>query len=663
MKRFLFFTLFLCVSTLSFPQEKRDWESYLINYGEMSDIESSSWESSFDLLYNLEDNPININTATREDLEQLPFLTPQNIEDISEYVYLHGPIRSMGELALIKSIDYNQRQLLNVFAYAGEPRKPGYPKLENIMKYGKSNLMATGKIPFYMRNGDKNGYMGYQYKHSIMYDFTYGDYIRAGFLGSQDAGEPFFAEVNSTGYDFYSFYLVLKKLGRIKTLALGRYRLKFGMGLVVNNNYSFGKLSALTTMQAQSSNIRAHASRSDAKYMQGAAATLRISKHIDANLFVSYRNFDATLNDDGTISTIVTSGYHRTKTEIEKKNNSSNFTSGGNISYKIGGCHIGITALLTKLNRELKPKLTEIYRKHYAAGKDFINGSIDYGYTGHRLYFNGETATGKGCGIATINMLKYSLTDQIDITALQRYYSYRYNSPYSNSFSDGGKVQNETGAYIGLRWNPSPSFNLLAYSDCAYFEWPKYQVTGSSYSLDNFVQATWALGQMVFTANYGVKLRQKDNDNKTSLVFRQKHRSRFSTTYVTNHWQSKTQADFSLSKYEGNSLGWMVSENLSYTLPGKFFVNISTAYFHTDDYNSRVYVYERGLMRTFNVPSFFGHGMRCALLASTDIIHNLRILGKIGTVKYFDRNYIGSSYQQIDGSSATDLELQVSWKF
>lgn len=40
------------------------------------------------------------------------------------------------------------------------------------------------------------------------------------------------------GYDFYSFYLVLKKMGCIKTLALGRYRLRFGMGLVMNNNFS-----------------------------------------------------------------------------------------------------------------------------------------------------------------------------------------------------------------------------------------------------------------------------------------------------------------------------------------------------------------------------------------------------------------------------------------
>ena len=137
--------------------------------------------------------------------------------------------------------------------------------------------------------------------------------MRFGLIVSQDAGEPFFAGKNNLGYDFYSFYFVIKKLGNIKTLALGRYRLRFGMGLVINNNFGFGKLSTLTTLGRGGSNIRAHSSRSDGNYLQGAAATVNVTKGLDVSGFVSYRKFDATLNDDdNTIATIITSGYHRT---------------------------------------------------------------------------------------------------------------------------------------------------------------------------------------------------------------------------------------------------------------------------------------------------------------------------------------------------------------
>ena len=36
---------------------------------------------------------------------------------------------------------------------------------------------------------------------------------------------------------------------------------------------------------------------------------------------------------------------------------------------------------------------------------------------------------------------------------------------------------------------------------------------------------------------------------------------------------------------------------------------------------------------------------------------------KLGSTKYFDRNKISSSYQEIDGSSMTDIEVQIRWKF
>lgn len=54
-------------------EQTHEWEQFLYQLSELEDIESSLWESSFELLCDLEENPININTASREDLEQFPF--------------------------------------------------------------------------------------------------------------------------------------------------------------------------------------------------------------------------------------------------------------------------------------------------------------------------------------------------------------------------------------------------------------------------------------------------------------------------------------------------------------------------------------------------------------------------------------------------------------
>ena len=48
-----------------------------------------------------------------------------------------------------------------------------------------SDLSATGKIPFYERRGDQNGYLGYRYRHDLRYQFNYNRKI---FL--QEKGSP-----------------------------------------------------------------------------------------------------------------------------------------------------------------------------------------------------------------------------------------------------------------------------------------------------------------------------------------------------------------------------------------------------------------------------------------------------------------------------------------
>lgn len=645
-------------------QQERGWELYLDYLSETEEFESVSWDTSFEMLCDLEENPININTATREELEQLPFLSAKDVEDISEYIYKYGAMKTLGELVMIKDLSYAKRRLLFFFTYAGEVKKPGFPKLDNIMKYGKHDFIGTLKIPFYTRKGDEKGYEGYQYKHSVRYDFTYGDYVRVGFLGSQDAGEPFFAGRNNLGYDFYSFYFVLKKLGRIKTLALGRYRLRFGMGLVINNNFSFGKQSVLSSLGRGSSNIRAHSSLSEGNYLQGAAATVNLSKGLDVSMFVSYRKIDATLNkESNTIATILDNGYHRTELELSKKNNSSHTLIGGNIDYRRGGFYVGATAVYTSLDKGLEPKKDAVYRRHYAEGKDFYNIGVNYGYTGHRISFSGETATGGCKALATLNTLSYSLTEKIDLLFLQRFYSYKYYSLFAESFSEGGAVQNESGAYIGVVWRPAARLSVMAYTDFAYFAWPKYQASGTSHAFEQLVNVTYNPGDWVFNARYRMKIREKDNKDKSDLINDIGHCARVSAARSTVSWNFKTQFDLAYSSYKKNSFGWMISQKLGCTKIRHVRLNATFGYFKTDDYDSRVYSYELGMRHSYAFPSFYGNGIRYTLFANTDFVKNVELTAKIGTTKYFDRSSIGSGYQQIGRSSATDFEMQCRWKF
>lgn len=644
-------------------EEEHPWERFYYQMAETEDLENTSWENVYDVLCDLEDSKIDLNHATREDLERIVFLNPAQVEEICEYIYKYAPLRSLSELAMIESLSATQRNLLSYFVYVStDVDKESYPPLKNILKYGKSELVATAKLPLYDRKGDKDGYLGYKYKHWFRYTFKLGQYFQAGITGAQDSGEPFFSGRNKWGYDYYSAYIIMRKLGRLKTLALGRYRVKMGMGLIMNNDFSFGKMTSLS-VPSESNMIHAHSSRSDANYLQGAAATYTLAKDLDMTAFVSYRKLDATpRGDSDSISTILQTGYHRTETEMANKHIVAQTTLGANLKYRIKGFNVGMTAVYTTLDKTLAPNTNQEYRRYYLSGRNFTNVSIDYGYNRWNFSINGETAIDDNASMATINRISYHPSSELTLTALQRFYSYKFRTFFGNCFNDGGRVQNESGIYVGATWSPVNQLTILAYTDYAYYAWPKYLVSLASHSWDNLVAATWTMGAFHISGRYRLRLRQRDNSDKTMLLTRTEQRARLQIGYAKNDFSYSLQGDISNSKYEEDSFGWMISQNIEYKYKWlKAYALIG--YFHTDDYSSRLYGYEKGLLYNFSFPMFYGRGIRYSANLKASISKSLMLICKLATTKYFDRSTISSSYQQIDGSSMTDIEAQIKWKF
>lgn len=645
-------------------QENISWEEYLQQMAENEDVDDGDIELMYDELSELASTKLDINTCSREELENLPFLTDQQVMDIIEYRDKVRRFETPMEFFLIPSLERQTVMLLRQFVtFSPAPSSDSIPSLRNILKYGKNEFVADINIPFYEREGDKNGYLGYQYKHWLRYTFSYGLRVRAGIVASQDAGEPFFAGKNGKGYDFYSFYILLRDMGRLKALALGRYRLRFGMGLIMNRSYGFGKLAMLTNLTSSATHVFANSSRSEANYLQGAATTITLCDGLDITPFVSYRKIDATLNDDSsTVATILTSGYHRTPSEMARRRNTSQTVYGGNINYFNNGFHVGATGYYVSFNRDLKMDNGQLYRRWYPEGSNFWSMSIDYGYISHNLNISGETATGDHKQIATINTISYQFTRDFTLMALQRYYPYEYFSLFSRSFAEGGQVNDESGVFLGAKWEPWANAQLMAYTDISYFAWPKYGVSEASHRWDNFLQLTYAPNKWAFTLRYRLKMKETDNSNKDRLVKQWNHRGRFSFGYTDESWSIKTQADISYCKEEANSFGYMLSENATWKWRW-LYARMSFGYFHTDDYDSRVYGYEPGMLYSFYFPSFYGHGFRGALNIRATVTDNLLFIAKVGSTHYFDRSVISSGLQQIDSSTKTDLELQVKWKF
>ena len=595
-------------------QEKdvHSWEKYLSAVMTAEDMDSEEWQLNYDLLCELEQHPININKATREDLEQLPFLSAQQVEALMEYKYRYGGMKSLAELMMIREIEPQMRKLLGCFIYAGEESKS---KIRT-----KHELIACYKV---------------DYRHWFRYQMEQGDKLKLGLVASQDADEPFFSGKNKLGYDYYSPYLQLKKLGRLETLVLGNFRVSMGMGMVMNNSFSLGKIATLQNLGRNANGLRAHSSRS-LGFLQGAGATINLGRGIKTTAFVSYTPMDATLNSDGSARTIITTGYHRTETELAKKNNLHALKTGGTIKYNGGRVHLALNALYVHLDRKLSPSKTQLYNYFKPEGTDFMNASVDYGYRGRRFTLNGETAIDGNGHIATINTISLTTNSGLNLMALQRFYSYQYTSLDAQSYSDCGRVQNESGVSVGLSWQLSPKWQLAAYADYAYHPWSLYRKASSSYSLDNLMQCSFTSNHWKLMARYRLKAYEKE------------HRARISAEYTTENFSARTQFDGGYCA-ENEERGVMLSGNLAYAYHW-FRMNAGVGYFNTDSYNSRVYLYESGPLYTYSMQQFYGEGMRYWLMLRANLGKHFMLTAKVGVTNCFDRK------------DKTDIDLQLRMK-
>ena len=659
MKRILL--LFLAFHTLfSVAQTPdSDWQEDMQEWSTAEDMVDIT---NMELLEDLSINKLNLNQVTREQLEQLPFLSAQQVEAIMDYLYRYGPMRSLSELQMIPQLDYQTRQQLTHYVMVGEERpRSVWPKISDITKYGKHTLMATAKIPFYERKGDLNGYLGYKYRHDFRYQFNYNNRIKLGITAAQDAGEAFFTHRNNLGYDHYSYYFQLRDMGRLEALNLGMYRVQLGMGLIINSGYHLGKLATLQNLGRTTHNLTAHTSRSVAGYLQGAAATIRLSRKLKVTAFASYRPLDATLNDDGTARTLITSGYHRSPTEMDKKHNTRETDLGISMGWRKGTLYVNANGVYTHMDRRLAPqKENTPYRRYAAEGSDFANFSLDYGYNNARMSFSGETAVNRDGAFATLHSLSYTLNPQVRLTAIHRYFDKRYTALHAYSFSEGGNIQNEHGIYLGANWQPAKPWLIQGYVDYAHFSWQRYRVGAPSDAFDAMLTTKYSREKWSLEGRYRMHLRQQDNSDKTRLVNRTEHRLRLTWSYTPVSMLTLRTQGNAISKATGlgNSQGVMISQEATWKYRW-LQVNANVGWFRTDDYDSRIYMYEKSVLYDNTTSMYDGRGIRYTLMARAEIGKRLTLSAKMGVTNYFDRSIISSGLQQVDASSMTDLLLQL----
>lgn len=677
--------------------EAEDWDELMQQMSEelVEGDDEQQWETQQELLAELHEHPLDINSATRDQLLALPFLSEQAVDGILDYRSLNGPLRSLGELRLVKNLGLREREWLRLFVcipektQAGDDRDAsGWGRTGDDSTWwgrGRHEALARVDVPLYNR-------AGWPWKQGVANRWRYlwqqGRHLEAGLRAETDAGEAMMNR-DTPLWDSYGGHVQLKEAGVLKNVILGDYKAGFGEGLVMNNGLRFGKLSM--GLWRTAGGVRPHRSADEVNFLRGIAATVELGRSWQLTGFYSYRKLDATVAADNSVQSINATGLHRTEGELHRR---------GSLGSQVTAMHVGKTICFGTIARGLRPSAlrlgatalyqyydhqfrqgTQLYRQILPEGYQFGNVGLDYGLRSSSLYISGETARsfatnarGSGGGWATLNKAAWRFSANTQLVAIQRFYSEDYFSPYASAFGENSRVQNESGYTLQLDADRVGPLSLQALLDYFYSPWPRYTMSRSSDGWEMMLQATYAPRR-----GRSLVLRYSTKSKEQSDLRYYSHRLR--STYVhtfSSRWSAQLAAFLHHNKKEspttsfpssGGSAGGGASSSTGYALaPRADFTSRSHllrlslfgVLFHTTDFDSRLYLYEPSLLQTFGMQQLYGRGQRMGTtlrLRTKDSRWTAQI--KAGVTHYTDRDEISSGFLRIDSPWKADVQVLV----
>ncbi|MEO6489829.1 MAG: helix-hairpin-helix domain-containing protein [Ferruginibacter sp.] len=646
---------------------------------EDAEIEDDSYLQ--EMVYFLK-NPVNLNTVDQSILKDIKILSPIQIQNLISYRSILGKLVSIYELQAVPGWDVQTIRKLRPYITVGNEIN----LVEDIgerLRGGEHSILLRGTQVLERSKGYKldsssatNFYPGSPQRIFVRYKYLYKNLLQYGIVAEKDPGEQFFKGKQNAGFDFYSAHIFVRNLGIIRSLALGDFTVNMGQGLTQWQSLAFKKGPDITATKRQSSVLKPYNSSGEINFHRGAGITIG-KNNWEATVFGSYKKLDAnfiasdSLNNEDIISSLQTSGYHRTKSESEDKNIQRQIAFGGNIAFRLKRLHIGANAIQYQFKYPLQ-KDAQAYNAFALSGKSFGNYSMDYSYTLRNMHLFGELATTDKKALAFVNGLLISISSRVDMSFLYRNISKKYQSLYTNAFTESTYPTNERGFFSGISIRPNSQWQVDAYADIYKFPWLKYGVNAPTSGSDYFIQLLYKPNRQLEV--YTRYKRESKGLNLTGdfvlypVLSPPKRNWRVQYSYKISPqitFRNRVEMVW-FSKKDGPDFqqGFLIYADVIYKPTLKpFSANIRLQYFQTDGYNSRLYAYESDVLYSYSIPVFYLKGYRYYLNVNYDVNRKLSIWAKIAQTLNPDRDVVGSGLDEITGKHKTEVKLQLIYKF
>jgi hypothetical protein len=637
--------------------------------------ESADYESLLNDLEELQNNPLDLNTATREDFEKIPFLTDFQISSLIDYRKEKGRLLSVYELQVIYGFTPDIIEMLLPFVMVSNVSKQRSDTavFRNVNHEVVVRVQrVVEKQEGYIEKDDNSGkaYPGSPWLLNAHYELSAGRNIKAAFTVEKDPGEDLFRSSNRAGFDFNSGYVLMTGRGKLKAAIAGDYRLAFGQGLTLFSGNAPGKSSlSLNTVKRQDA-VKPFNSNDENNFFRGAAASVGFEK-FSGCVFISVKNRDANITD--TIgeriyfSSLQEDGYHRTTSEISDEKSVKETAAGANISYRNNFLKAGSTLVYYRTDKYLErgEDLKDIYD---FSGNSLINWGFDYLVNLPRFQFFGETSTGNSSW-ATLDGLLFNLNKYAAVSLLYRNFGKGFYARYSSAFSEGSEDSNEEGFYTGLVLHPVPYLKISGYADFYRFPWLKYKQSAPCNGHDYLLQVDYSAGKKT-TMYLRFKIKNDpvdimpDSSNIPEIAEMQHSGIRYHISYTLStrlSMQNRIEYSFSNGGSGASADGYMIYHDIEYKIPKAHIqLNLRGAWFKTGDYATRIYAYENDLTSGYSFSPLYGNGLRSYIMASWKISEQIRFTFRWSNTRYYDRETIGSGYDAIKSDSKNDIKFRLS---
>jgi hypothetical protein len=577
-----------------------------------------------DRLYELNENPVRLNSADEAELSRLFFLSDFQIKALTDYVHSSGKIFSVFEIVNIPGFDRELTEMIIPFVTleTGTELAPDSSKWRNTLLLNASTRLSE----------PDTSATGSPWKILSRYKFTAGGFS-GGITTEKDSGEKLLGTDLSIP-DFLSAHLAWTGTGILRKIVIGDFGARFGMGTNINTGLRTGLSLTASGYLSGGDEIKPYTSTDENNFFRGAAARCQFNR-IGLSLFYSVNKIDATTGSTDGISndyieTFYRSGLHDSPSSIDKKDAVTETSYGLNLTYSFNDLWVGLLWSGSRFSLPVKktgPDPQDIF--DFEGDRNTI-ASAFYKAIVRRMIFYGEVSSNPDKKLAFVQGLSFRPADRLNINLLYRNYDPGFTSFHGKGAFSSSAGDNVNGIFGNFIFEAAKYLFISAGCDLRYYPWLKYRCSAPSTAKSAEVRVKYLPSiKLIFETSYNYRFAMLDGEVTNGIKKQSEmvsHTIRETVKYSPDEKLSLgIRMEYRIIIPSG-SMGMLFLQDINYrfrTVPLSLWFRYCI--FNTDDWYSRLYTYENDLLYSFSIPALSGKGNRSYIMAKWGIGKNAEL--------------------------------------